>query len=458
MPPKSSSIPNAHGSPVPQCARGSPRFYLSGNPTIAHPRGRGPPSASSVSWPFCLAGLVLSSGFLSPGSPLGTHGSRVDPVRGHPVPTPDSAEPATPQPAHQCLQGSARSRYPSLTPLLRCVPGPRGPPQVKQLRSLSPGHAPTSRSLRTATLSLVALLRPQSFLGGPHPWPGLAPLRLPTECVFHRVTRTQTASLPQLVVSAGVLHYLQPLGLLSPQPCPWPQPRSRACPCVLLGPPASSGAVSVRLSSARSPLGPPGPTGSSAATGEPARHLPLFCAVHTLTASVRGTTQGLRAASTCSPVHGCDPGLGPAPCVLLGPPASSDTASVRLSSARSHLGPQAPAGTSAATGEPARRLPLLCAVHALTTSIRGTTQGRGLCCVLRPTDSEVPDWQIPALPELPRRPTHARPPPLVLPRSLDLNRPGEGSLPTLYSPAPPELTIQACAISRSLATPLQTPW
>ncbi|KAJ1096262.1 hypothetical protein NDU88_001405 [Pleurodeles waltl] len=225
---------------------------------------------------------------------------------------------------------------------------------------------------------------------GPHPWPGLAPLRLPTECIFRRVTRSQRASPPQLAVSAGVLHYLQPPGLLNPQLCPWPQPRSRACPCVLLGPPASSGAVSVRLSSARSFLGPPGPTGSSAATGEPARHLPLFCAVLTLTAMVRSTTQGLRAPSTCSPVHGCDSGLGPAPCVLLGPPASSDTASVRLSRARSPLGPQAPAGTSAATGEPARRLPLLCAVRALTTSIRGTTQGRGLCRVLRPKSLKSP--------------------------------------------------------------------
>ncbi|KAJ1096462.1 hypothetical protein NDU88_001602 [Pleurodeles waltl] len=92
---------------------------------------------------------------------------------------------------------------------------------------------------------------------GPHPWPGLAPLRLPTECFFRRVTRSQTASPPQLAVSAGVLHYLQPPGLLNPQPCPWPQPRTRACPCVLLVPPASSGAVSVRLSSARSFLGPP---------------------------------------------------------------------------------------------------------------------------------------------------------------------------------------------------------
>ncbi|KAJ1080220.1 hypothetical protein NDU88_000440 [Pleurodeles waltl] len=355
--------------------------------------------------------------------------------------------------SHQCLQGSARSRYPSLTLLLRCVPGPRGPPQVKRLPSFVPGPrpyleiAPHCHSLARGFASSPILP------GGPHPWPGLAPLRLPTECVFRRVTRSQTASPPQLVVSAGVLHYLQPPGLLNPPPCPWPQPRTRACPCVLLGPPASSGAVSVRLSSARSFLGPPGPTGSSAATGEPARHLPLFYAVLTLTAMVRGTMQGLRAASNCSPVHGRDPSPGPAPCVLLGTPASSDTASVCLSRARSPLGPQAPAGTSAATGEPARRLPLLCAVRALSTSIRGTTQGRGLCRVLRPMDSEVPDGQIPALLELPRRPTHARPPPLGLPRSLDLNRPGEGSLPTFYSSAPPELTIQACAIFSAFVIP-----
>ncbi|KAJ1103891.1 hypothetical protein NDU88_001312 [Pleurodeles waltl] len=282
---------------------------------------------------------------------------------------------------------------------------------------------------------------------GPHPWPGLAPLLLPTECVFRRVTRSQTASPP----ASSTIFSLRASSTRSL--ARGRSPDLGPAPCVLLGPPASSGAVSVRLSSAQSFLGPPGPTGSSADPGEPARHLPLFCAVLTLTATVRGTTQGLRAASTCSPVHGCNPGLGPVPCVLLGPPASSDTAFVRLSRARSPLGPQAPAGTSAATGEPARRLPLLCAVRALSTSIRATTQGRGLCRVLRPTDSEVPDGQIPALPELPRRPTHARPPPLVLPRSLDLNRPGEGSLPTLYSLDPPELTIQACAIFRSLATP-----
>ncbi|KAJ1198864.1 hypothetical protein NDU88_002703 [Pleurodeles waltl] len=53
----------------------------------------------------------------------------------------------------------------------------------------------------------------------------------------------------------------------------------------------------------------------------------------------------------------------------------------------------------------------------------------------------------------PRGPTHARPPPLASPHSLDPDRPGEGALSSSLSPAPPEREIQACAISGSLATP-----
>ncbi|KAJ1098133.1 hypothetical protein NDU88_003249 [Pleurodeles waltl] len=106
------------------------------------------------------------------------------------------------------------------------------------------------------------------------------------------------------------------------------------------------------------------------------------------------STQGLRAASTYGPAQGRDLGPVPAPSVIPGPRASSGTVSVRFSCARSHLGPLAPASISAAAGEPARRLPLFCAVRALTTSALGTTQGRGLCHVLRPADSEVPDGQI----------------------------------------------------------------
>ncbi|KAJ1213962.1 hypothetical protein NDU88_001591 [Pleurodeles waltl] len=154
-----------YGSPVLQCARGSPRFYLLGNPPLAHPWGRDPPSASFISRPFFLACLILSSGFLSPGYSFNTHGSRAASVRGHPDPTPGSVEPATLHLAHRCLQGSTRSRYPSFSPLLRCVPGPKGPPQVKRPRSLTPGHVATSKSFHTASLSLLASLRPQSFLG-----------------------------------------------------------------------------------------------------------------------------------------------------------------------------------------------------------------------------------------------------------------------------------------------------
>ncbi|KAJ1186839.1 hypothetical protein NDU88_003619 [Pleurodeles waltl] len=271
---------------------------------------------------------------------------------------------------------------------------------------------------------------------GPRPWPRVAPLHHPSECVFRWATRTQTASPPQLVVSAGNLRFLQPPGRLNLQPCPWPRPRSRACPL------CSSGVARIQCLSLRAPPqcaispGPPQvPASTSAAAVEPAWCLPLFCAVRALTTSIRGTTQGrglcrvprptdsevpdgqirhpqgrrrgphtlgpllwstqgLRAASTYGPAQGCDLDPVPAPCVIPGPPASSGTVSVRFSCARSHLGPLAPASTSAAAGEPARRFPLFCAVRALTTSALGTTQGRGICHVLRPADSEVPDRQI----------------------------------------------------------------
>ncbi|KAJ1127474.1 hypothetical protein NDU88_005873 [Pleurodeles waltl] len=154
-----------YGSPVLQCARGSPRFYLLGDPPLARPRGRDPPSASFISRPFFLACLILSSGFLSPGYSFNPHGSRAASVRGHPNPAPGSVEPATLHLAHRCLQGSTRSRYPSFSPLLRCVPEPKGPPQVKRPRSLTLGRVSTSKSFHTASLSLLASLRPQSFLG-----------------------------------------------------------------------------------------------------------------------------------------------------------------------------------------------------------------------------------------------------------------------------------------------------
>ncbi|KAJ1140145.1 hypothetical protein NDU88_006505 [Pleurodeles waltl] len=190
------------------------------------------------------------------------------------------------------------------------------------------------------------------------------------------------ASPPQLVVSAGNLRFLQPPGRLNLQPCPWPRPRSRACPL------CSSGVTRIQCLSLRappqcaispgpSPLRPPGsPQGPTHARPSPLVH-----------ARPPGRL-------ILRPAQGRDLDPVPAPSVIPGPRASSSTVSVRFSCARSHLGPLAPASTSAAAGEPARRLPLFCAVRALTTSALGTTQGRGLCHVLRPADSEVPDGQI----------------------------------------------------------------
>ncbi|KAJ1197955.1 hypothetical protein NDU88_001799 [Pleurodeles waltl] len=55
-------------------------------------------------------------------------------------------------------------------------------------------------------------------------------------------------------------------------------------------------------------------------------------------------------------------------------------------------------------------------------------------------------------PGSPRGPTLARPLPPAQPLRSDLDRPGEGVLSDVFSPAPPERETQACAISGSLAT------
>ncbi|KAJ1163127.1 hypothetical protein NDU88_003590 [Pleurodeles waltl] len=226
-------------------------------------------------------------------------------VRGHPDPTPGSVEPATLHLAHRCLQGSTRSRYPSFSPLLRCVPGPKGPPQIKRPRSLTPGHVATSKSFHTATLSLLASLRPQSFLGA------------------SPVAQSSTTSPP----------------------------------------------IRVRL-----PLGHQNPNGISTPAGSPCRHPPL--------SSASGSPQPAALPVAAAPI----PGLPPV--FFWGRPYPVSQSPCASAVRDLTWAPQAPASTSA--GEPARCLPLFCAVCALTTSIRGTTQGRGLCRVPRPVDSEVP--------------------------------------------------------------------
>ncbi|KAJ1204966.1 hypothetical protein NDU88_000401 [Pleurodeles waltl] len=424
-----------YGSPVLQCARGSPRFYLLGNPPLARPRGRDPPSASFISRPFFLACLILSSGFLSPGYSFNPHGSQATSVRGHPDPAPGSVEPATLHLAHLCLQGSTRSRYPSFSPLLRCVPGPKGPPQVKRPRSLTPGHVATSKSFHTASLSFLASLRPQSFLGASPVAQSSTTsppvrVRLPLGHQNPNGISTPARSLrrhPPLSSASG-----------SPQPAALPvaaAPISGLPPVFFWGRPYPVSQSPCASTVRNLTWAPPGPR-QHLRRRRRARLVPpaVLCRPRThhldsrhharLRPLPRAQTHGLRSprwADSAPPglpqgptharasplVHARPPGRlnlwpaqgrdldpVPAPCVIPGPPASSGTVSVRFSCARSHLGPLAPASTSAAAGEPARRLPLFCAVRALTTSALGTTQGRGLCHVLRPADSEVPDGQI----------------------------------------------------------------
>ncbi|KAJ1186371.1 hypothetical protein NDU88_003153 [Pleurodeles waltl] len=109
------------------------------------------------------------------------------------------------------------------------------------------------------------------------------------------------ASPPQLVVSAGNLRFLQPPGRLNLQPCPWPRPRSRACPL------CSSGVTRIQCLSLRAPPqcaispGPPQvPASNSAAAGEPAWCLPLFCAVRALTTSAPRVAAGAHTRSALS--------------------------------------------------------------------------------------------------------------------------------------------------------------
>ncbi|KAJ1166018.1 hypothetical protein NDU88_006429 [Pleurodeles waltl] len=158
--------------------------------------------------------------------------------------------------------------------------------------------------------------------------------------------------------------------------------------------------------------------------------------------------QGLRAASNCSPVHGRDPGPGPAPCVLLGPPASSDTASVRLSRARSPLGPEAPAAPPPPPVSPlgASRCSVPSAHSPPRFAAPRKAAASAACSGPQTLKSQTGRFRH-------SRSCRGGPHTLGPLRCLDLNRPGEGSLPTFYSSAPPELTIQACTIFRSLATP-----
>ncbi|KAJ1201495.1 hypothetical protein NDU88_005304 [Pleurodeles waltl] len=314
--------------------------------------------------------------------------------------------------------------FPRLLDPIFWVPQPRvliQPPWVTgRLRPGPPRSGPRlGRTSHPASSSPVSA-------GGPRPWPRVAPLHHPSECVFRWATRTQTASPPQLVVSAGNLRFLQPPGRLNLQPCLWPRPRSRACPLCSSGvariqcPQCAISSGPPRSSPAPPPPPPPeSPLGASRCSVPSAHSPPRFAAPRKAAASAacpdprtpkspagRFGTPGVaagahtRSALSSGPRKASGPPQPTAPSEaatsipFLPPVLFRGTVSMRFSCARSHLGPLAAASTSAAAGEPARRLPLFCAVRALTTSALGTTQGRGLCCVLRPADSEVPDGQI----------------------------------------------------------------
>ncbi|KAJ1214408.1 hypothetical protein NDU88_002027 [Pleurodeles waltl] len=407
------------------------------------PRGRDPPSASFISRPFFLACLILSSGFLSPGYSFNPHGSRSTSVRGHPDPAPGSVKPATMHLAHRCLQGSTRSRYPSFSPLLRCVPGPKGPPQVKQPRSLTPGHVATSKSFHTASLSLLASLRPQSFLGASSVAQSSTTsppvrVRLPLGHQNPNGISTPARSLrrqPPLSSASG-----------SPQPAALPvaAARSRACPL------CSSGVTRIQclnlrappqcaISPGSSPLRPPGPPQGPTH----ARPSPLVHARPPGRLNLRPRPRPRPRSRSCPLCYsGAARFQWHSLCALQlcaispGPPGP-----------RQHL-----RRCRRACSAPPAVLCRPCTHHfGSRHHARPRPLSRAQARRLR-----SPRRADSAPPGSPQGPTHARPPPLVSPRSLDLIRPGEGTILTFYLPAPPELRVQACAISGSLATPRMT--
>ncbi|KAJ1216065.1 hypothetical protein NDU88_003671 [Pleurodeles waltl] len=382
--------------------------------------------------------------------------------------------------------------FPRLLDPIFWVPQPRvliQPPWVTgRLRPGPPRSGPRlGRTSHPASSSPVSA-------GGPRPWPRVAPLHHPSECVFRWATRTQTASPPQLVASAGNLSFLQPPGCLNLQPCTLPRPRSRACPL------CSSGVARIQCLSLRAPLQcaiSPGPPRSPPAPPPPPES-PLGasrCSVPSAHSPPRFAAPRKAAASAACP----DPRTPKSLTGRFGTPgvaAGAHTRSALSSGPRKASGPPQPtAPPKAATPilflppvlfrgrpHPVAQSPCASAVRDLTWAPwpppappppPESLLGASRCSVpsahspLRlsaprkaAASAACSDPQTPksrradsAPPGSPQGPTHARPPPLVSPRSLDLIRPGEGTILTFYSPAPPELRVQACAISGSLATP-----
>ncbi|KAJ1115431.1 hypothetical protein NDU88_003655 [Pleurodeles waltl] len=158
-----------------------------------------------------------------------------------------------------------------------------------------------------------------------------------------------------------------------------------------------------------------------------------------------------RAASVPSPARGHNLDRGPAPVFSWGRPPPGALPR-RTPTGRNHslaLGPlpalPRPRGDS--SGVPRRSAPS--ALTPCRIAARREAAAWAACSGLRPPSSPTGRHS----PGSPRGPTLARPLPPAQPLRSDLDRPGEGALPNVFSPAPPEREIQACAISGSLATP-----
>ncbi|KAJ1124785.1 hypothetical protein NDU88_003234 [Pleurodeles waltl] len=152
---------------------------------------------------------------------------------------------------------------------------------------------PRDRSALPLSCSWLCFVPNPSW--GPHPWPGLAPLRLPTECVFRRVTRS---------APAGGLRRRPPLSSASGPPQPAALPVAAAPNSGL--PLCATGATRIQWRSLRAPQqcaivpGPP--------PAPPAPSLPLE--------SPHGT-------SRCSAPSSHSPLWFAAPCKASGPPQTA---------------------------------------------------------------------------------------------------------------------------------------
>ncbi|KAJ1176954.1 hypothetical protein NDU88_002221 [Pleurodeles waltl] len=141
--------------------------------------------------------------------------------------------------------------------------------------------------------------------------------------------------------------------------------------------------------------------------------------------------------------------------ILLGPPASRSAASLYPDWAqplsgpfrhfRSRWGGARPGSSTAPLPPPSRRV-------GSRPDARPRPRPRAQASGSRA--HQRADFAPRHSPGSPRGPTLARPLPPAQPLRSDLDRPGEGALSGVFSLAPPEREIQACAISGSLATPL----